>query len=562
MIKNSLSRAKTAWNKFFSEEKKGNRNIIFYVLGVFLLGIIIFEGFYLWNIKEQPIQLVEEKPAVSSAKEKNGMIIGVAQEGYSKDAQGTNDSGFELNVYKSPKLVVSKNANVEISKEQFHLGKNSLKISWVKANDRSVILNNYLLTQKDKYYKLGLWVSSAKDGHFKISLNNKEQASAIAEMGVVANPANKFRYYEYNFRSPLEASNLEISAADIESGAIFIDDIKLLPLNISSDKELASIEATVVGSNQQARIGESQLAHNESSDAMSVPKTLIGQTFSSQGGNLAGASFFINKKGNGGDGEYLLELREFNESTKVFSPEKIAVKSFSAKDIDSEVKLIPIMAKLEAGKKYWLGFNNSAAKVSKENYLAIGQTDDNAAYAQGNIFLQKGENKFFTEEKDLNFSNNYIEPIRQGESVFSYGEMLYDLGKGKKRLDYQVDPADGSIALDIYGEKNISIDKAKTISLNDKDSYLAYKIETNGKKVQRLAVNNLFFNNNVHISISTDGNQWTEIFSSNAGKPGQNSGKIEVDFKKEAEDVFIKIKKNGEANSSFTGGYAILDLAD
>jgi hypothetical protein len=473
---------------------------------------------------------------------------------------GTSDAGFETATYGSTKKVISKNASVVLAKDQFHLGKSSLQIKWGAGQDKAVRLSNYLLVQKNKYYKLGLWISSAQDGHFQIALANATETAPVAAVGVVASPTNQFRYYEYNFRSPLDASDLVLTAAASETGTVFLDDVQLLPLAVEKTSDLSAIKMTSFGNSQSARLGEQQTLHPENSDALAQPGTLIGQIFSPQASDLVGVTFFLTKKGDGGAGEYAVEIREFNDKTQLIAPQKIAVKTFPAKDIQSGTKFMPLFAKLEAGKKYWLGLNNAGVKVTASNYLAVGQTSNNAAYPNGNIFLQKGENKFFTEEKDLFFSTSYAVPTQIGVDTFSFGETLFDLGQGKKRLDYRLDGVSGANVLEIFGKKNATLDKNNNVLLNGDDAYVVYKIKTNGQKVARLMLSNLAFHNNIQVALSTDGAQWTEIFADNTGKPGQNSGRIDVAFQKDVTDIFLKLKKNGASNSTFVGAYVILDL--
>ncbi|EKE21126.1 MAG: hypothetical protein ACD_7C00348G0011 [uncultured bacterium] len=559
MRKDIVNKTLILWNKLLKRDEKNDK--AYYVIGLFVLALIILQGFYLWrnNKKVQP-----PKEQELLAKEVDGLTISSAQkdnlEKFNKEIHGTNDSGFEINIYKSTKNVITKNAIAKISEDQFHTGKHSLEINWGNGQNKSVRLNNYLTTQKNKYYKIGLWISSPKDSHFKISLTRGDKYFPIAEVGVIASIENEFKYYEYNFRSPEDLAGLEFFVSNLEPSIVFIDDIRLIPLAIEKEDELAHIRATIIGNNQEVKKGEEQLSHQGDSDALSFPNTLIGQIFIPQKSDLVGASFAFTKRGDGGIGDYTLEIREFNNDNQTISLNKIAVESFSSKDITSENKYFPIVAKLEVGKKYWLGFNNKGVNVSNENHLAIGQADNNRAYLNGDGFLIQDENKIFTEENDLYFTTSYLDPIKIDSREFAYSETLYDLGREKDRLDYQLDSAMGNNILDIQKKQNISVDKWKNILLNEKDSYLVYKIKANEKNIDKLILNNIIFHNNINLFISRDGDHWTEIFSDNSGVLWQNSGKIEVNFKNnKPKNIFIKLKKNGEGNSVFIGGSFVVN---
>lgn len=564
MDKNMLGEMKMPWGNVFSGEKKRNKEMVVYLTGFFMAGLIIVSGIFFWKSRSDNGEQPAENKSLN--KEVNGLLIAPAQkdnlEQNNKDAQGTNDSGFESAMYGATKGVMMKNAEAKLSKEQFHNGKTSLQISWGEGQDRSVQLKDYLVVQKDKYYKIGFWIFSEKETQLDLRVASSDEVLPVASVGVVIDAENKFRYYEYNFRAPLDATSLEFAATTNGAATFFVDDVKLFQLNIEKEENLAQIKKTLRGENYEAFVGEKQLLRTENSDALIEPKTLLGQLFTPKFSSLSSVTFALIKKGDGGTGEYGLELREYNEKTQLILAQKIAVKNFFAKDVTLENTTFPLAAKLEVGKKYWLGFNNSAAKTSAENYLAVGGTNDNGAYAEGNIFLQKGENKFFTEEKDLYFSTSYMNENAQGADALPLGETLYDLGQGKNRMDYEISALDRSSALNIFAEKDSSIDKSGNVVLNSDSAYLAYQIETKGRNVNRVSVQNILFNNNISIALSTDGKEWVEIFSDNSGKPTQNSGKIDVVFKKQAQTVFVKMKKNGESSSLFSKAYVIIDLSE
>ena len=588
MVKNIANKVRLFWQDFAQKEKSEKKMMLKYFLGFFILTVIIIEGIFLWQGKNERAMLSGQE---AQAREKNGLIISPAQKDglaeFNVKTQGTASSSFESDAYNVTKNVATRNADAGLSNEQFNLGTRSLKISWVNGQDKSVQLKNYVATQKDKFYKIGLWISSSKDSHFKLSLLNDEASASIADVGVIGNQDNKFRYYEYNFRAPLDATGVEFFVSGLEPSTIFIDDIKLIPLSIENEEDLSLIKATLIGNNRELKIDQKQIVHPENSDALSVPYTLLGQVFVPTKSDLVGAEFFISKNGNVGVGEYFLEVREFDAEKRTISSKILAVATFSADSIESGNKFFQILAKLEVGKKYWIGFNNGGVPVSKENYLGIGQAGITNAYFGGDGFLQRGENKLFTEEKDLYFSTSYVEPIKTASGDLPYGETIYDLGKGKSHLDFQLDSIDGSSILnntyaekntsldklrnpllggssllDVYEEKNVAVDVWRNAMLSDDESYLVYKIRTDQKNIEKLVLANLIFHYNIELSLSVDGKRWTEIYADNSGKLWQNSGKIEVSFVDSPQDIFVMIRRKGDASSVFLGGYFALDLID
>lgn len=563
MVKNAINRAKLFWQDFSKKEKSEKRRIFNYFFGFFILVVIVINGIFIWKKNSESTMLSEQK---IQTKEKNGFIISSAQKNGArgtKNISGTSDFSFESAAYAATKNVITKNADSELDKEHSHSGKNSFKVKWGSGQQKSVRLNSYLQAQKDKFYKISLWIHSAKDGQLVLSLSdkNKNSSVAVANVGIIANVDNNFGYYEYNFQAPIDATNLEFSVSGGEEGAIFIDDITLIPLTIDKNENLPLVKTTLVGANQAVKIDQKQILHTEEFSALVNPHTLFGQVFSPAMSDFSGVTFFIAKKGDGGIGDYILELREFDGNTQDLFSDTIAVATFSAKDVREGSVFFSLRAKLDAGKKYWIGINNSRVSVDADNYLILGGASTNSAYFGGDGFLRRDENKTYTEQRDLYFTTSYSEPLKLAVGNLPYGETIYDLGNNTGRIDYEISQDKGSSILDVYSQKDVSADKWENISLKSNDAYLAYRINTNNSSVKKLILNNLSFHNNIQLSLSVDGKLWTEIYADNSGKLWQNSGSIEVNFKNAPQDIFIMLRKNGESKSVFVRGSFVLNLA-
>jgi hypothetical protein len=538
--------------------------IVYYVIVFFVLVIFVTNEAYLWHKDAKNTTSSEQQKM--AAKEDGDFVIVESKKDdvgeFMKESQGTADSGFESTTYGLPKNTIAKNSVANLAKDKMHSGKNSLHINRDGKKDSSVRLNNFIVLQKDQYYKLGLWISSAQSGNFTILVANGEGSFPIATVGVVANQGSAFSYYEYNFRAPADASHMDLSFSGASLHDVYIDDVKIIPLDINNQKDLSTITVTAIGNSQSAKMGESQLSKIKTSDALKNQKTLLGQVFTSPADNITGVSFALTKKGDGGIGEYSVELRNFDEKSQTVSGEKIAIATFKSDAITSDTTVIPLFAQIEKGKKYWIGINNTGVKINKDHHLVVGQAENMTAYPKGDGFAWLGGEKTFTKINDLYFTVYYAEHVKMDNAVISYGETLYDLGRGKSRAYYHMDPVDGSNIIDLYAQNNIIIDKWKNISLRGDGAYIVYKIGVNGKKIDKVIFENIFFHNNISISISSDEKKWTEIFADNPGTLSQNSGKIEVSLKNDSQNIFVKMKKNGDGNSFFLGGRVILDLVD
>jgi hypothetical protein len=100
----------------------------------------------------------------------------------------------------------------------------------------------------------------------------------------------------------------------------------------------------------------------------------VGEIFTADSDNLYGGEFKIRFQGIGGKGSYLIEVREIDDNNKI-SGERLAYWYFNKRQlgllgqISEDTYFIPIVAKLEKGKKYYLGF--SSAEVSNNWFNSV-----------------------------------------------------------------------------------------------------------------------------------------------------------------------------------------------
>jgi len=100
----------------------------------------------------------------------------------------------------------------------------------------------------------------------------------------------------------------------------------------------------------------------------------VGEIFTADSDNLYGGEFEVRFQGTGGKGSYLIEVREIDDNDKI-SGERLAYWYFDKRQLESlgqiskNTYFIPIVAKLEKGKKYYLGF--SSAEVSNNWFNSV-----------------------------------------------------------------------------------------------------------------------------------------------------------------------------------------------
>ena len=208
----------------------------------------------------------------------------------------------------------------------------------------------------------------------------------------------------------------------------------------------------------------------------------VGEIFTADSDNLYGGEFKIRFQGIGGKGSYLIEVREIDDNNKI-SGERLAYWYFNKRQlgllgqISEDTYFIPIVAKLEKGKKYYLGF--SSAEVSNNWFnsveIAFGgkikkikDPIDNSSISlhQKSHNLYSLKNKSYSGE-ELLFGSSIS--IVTGKKTYSYSQ----LGRPAEYLDiYRVEGERAKYSV-LYD--NVSGGIAGQLS---KDTAIVYRFNT------------------------------------------------------------------------------------
>lgn len=537
--------------------------VIYYIIVFVILVIFVANELYLWH-KDTGNDTEMDRDLI--AREIDDFMIksvtNITSLDSNRELYGTIDPSFESSTYSIAKNISVKDLSAKITSQHVHTGKNSLHVTRSGEKSGSVQLRDYVTIQKDRYYKIGFWIASTDSGTIELAISQSDPGAVIAHVGVVGDQEMRYRYYEYNFHAPADAQHISFLVAGKNLQNFHVDDIKLIPLRIDNSQELSSVKVTMIGNGSDLQNGESQNAHDVQSHVLGHKNSLIGQVFTPGKTDLRGVSFFMIKNGDGGINNYTISVREYDEKTQKFLSGDIASHVFASKDVTSEIMFFPLNTKLDKEKKYWIGISNRGVNVNKDHHLGIGQASTNDAYPHGTGIVQTGDNASFVTDNDLFFTVYYAQPLMIGSQLMPYGDTLYDLGKGIVRSDRHFDSAGGSNVLDIHDKKGVIVDAWGNIQLQEKSSYVTYRFGYENTNVQHVTVNNLYFHNNMHLSLSTDGKKWTEIYADRSGKKWQNSGRIDVDILGDTEYIYIKMQNNGDEDSYFLGGQVVINLID
>ncbi len=541
--------------------------------------------------------------------------------------EGVADSGFERNV-----KITSSNAKIIIDSANAISGNKSLGIYFFEKSNASATVEDYLNEMDENgFYRLSFWAVADTEKNKKVEVNLSDGKSVKRLSEIVLAGGKKIKYYDFDFQADKSYPDLVFSSEDEIEGQIWIDNVLLEKLNVNSMEELNGLQTTISGNTVVKNIGWAwENSDEDSGDFFSESGRAIGQVFKPANDFLSGVVFKIQNVGQGGEGHYKVELREYNETLGVVSSdvlagynitdkhsllveEEIAEKEKQMKDafnqrekdikagliendptvdqyppdytqekIDAEkakkrkqkldieiVEMkneyneikeieIPISAKLDPEKKYWIGIDNSKVKVDNKNYWKVfydSQAGEEINF--GFISEKPGEWKeFYT----LWMKTFYPVHGYEGEAKILSGATISDLGEGKLLYRYQFgisgknDSALGFFGKKIYDMLNgqfETIDFYGNYPLLKSDDYAIYRFDTL-YPAKRIIIREGVYHKNLMLEFSSDGENWREVFSDSPMENGQKINSFSIIPDAEKNVFYLRARPESE-NSYFVG---------
>lgn len=229
---------------------------------------------------------------------------------------------------------------------------------------------------------------------------------------------------------------------------------------------------------------------------------------------------------------------------------------------------IPFTTKLDTNKKYWIGIDNSKATVTQNDYISvvtvpvianISGINNGWSRFNNNIVKQNATDGFMSELPGIwtNSSTFWFKTFYPEHSKFDGSEILSgatisDLGKGKLVYRYHFTPNDYSSLSGFSGRKVYDmlegsyqdIDYAGNYELSY-DDFVTYKLSTI-YKANKIIVRDATFDQSLALEISTDGENWEEIYSDNPAEDKQTIDPIVYSPKEKSSKFYLRIKPGGD----------------
>jgi len=533
---------------------------------------------------------------------------------------GVADSGFEKG---NTSVVVLNAKSIHDSLEEIN-GVYSLKIFFFNRPTASAKIGDYFNNvEEGKLYRLSFWARTDSEKEKKIEVNLAEGEKSQS-LGVISlNSSKNVQYYEFNFQAENAAQDLVLTSSDGIEAGVWVDDFLAENLEIESADRLKDIKPTVFGDTSWKNIDQSQTEDdNDSGNLLSEKGNRIGQIFQPRELLLSGVVFKIQKVGSGGEGNYQVQLREYNQKLGIISDRLLASRNiytgysisvteeiknqekqmrdqfaqnekdilegrlpndettdqypstYAQKQINEDkiqkrkAKLeisiremkekynmpqemeIPISARLDANKKYWVGIDNSGVKTDANNYLKVFY-NSKTSLEIGSGFVSDSANTW-KEYNTLWFKTFYPRHSEMQGERFMSGATLSDFGNGKLLYRYQFGGLDGSCISGFPGRKIIDMHDANFTSsdvngnylLSGPDQYAIYKFNT-AYPAKKVILQDISYSKSIGIDFSSDGKNWREILLENPSENNQKIDPLVIYPEEEKPSFYLRIKPDG-----------------
>jgi hypothetical protein len=274
----------------------------------------------------------------------------------------------------------------------------------------------------------------------------------------------------------------------------------------------------------------------------------VGEIFTANSNYLTGAKMKLHFRGNGGNGNYYLVVRELKNGN--LSSNNLAQLSFNAStarsiyqinDIDQSY-FFPLDARLVPGQKYFIGINSQNVQANYFNNLRIFGNPAGSSVANGRQILSENGK---TKDKISNFYIRYYFASQQtynGENV-NFGDKFDDLGNGTGIYSYSSSSAHSSLDIFESGE-----------------DFVTYKINT-FYPFQKLYLEAVFsasyLNSDSRLLYSFDNKSWS-VFEKK--KDINSINKYEQQILGDHQNKTVYIKSTGQSTDKTTFNFNSLNI--
>lgn len=354
----------------------------------------------------------------------------------------------------------------------------------------SYYVNDVMKSSQEGYYRLMFFTRANEDTKLEViatslSDNNRELKVLDLKKSYKNSPQEIVFVSDGNYSDILFKKWNDNDGADINISGVHVS-----KLEISNEKEVASLKPTIRGEINTDSVDQAQTDSSYVFDQLKKPGVILGQIFKPRADYIADVTLDIDiiKEDNNGGKKYGFELREakFDGGVPEITSNILASVDFTAENIeryrqkDGKFKF-PVFTKIDPEKYYFIGINSNNVKVDKFNYLRLKGTQQKEKYAGGMVAV-KTKGKTYPATGNLYFITHQLNfKEYQGKRILG-GAIIEDIGKSIESYIYKpmgniydladLDESSGKIEYD--DDKGVLVGMIESGS----DSYMSYKFDT------------------------------------------------------------------------------------
>lgn len=323
---------------------------------------------------------------------------------------------------------------------------------------------------------------------------------------------------EIRFTSEFDSSKLIIKRNDSRTtGELTISDLKSFKLNAGAN-DLNNLKPTISGKTDVLEVVSSTADKFDGKFlfAFTRKKQLIGQVFSANYDKISSVDLALGWLGNGGSGNYLLELRRVQDDgsySDVLSHYFFNQESTNDNLVSNNVYRLPFTANLIKGKKYMISINNYNVSFNLINTLKIGSVNiKDSEVSEARMTVGGGKEKLinplFIEVKGSDCIKNINTCVLNGAIIQDNGggTGLYNYESTGEPIDFlDLYKSDPGVGFDNVVGGIIAPVKADTTFYYQFDTVYPYKV------MKVIIDQNVLYASKNNLSYSFDNQNWETI---------------------------------------------------
>jgi len=271
------------------------------------------------------------------------------------------------------------------------------RVADLDATIRSKIFYNILTASPGGYYRVMIEAEASEDGAAHVFA--RSLSGAKRDIGTIDLVAGEKKFAEYVFQADDFYDAVVIEMAEERDDMswdgvkVYISDVRASALNVRNAFEARMLAPTQTRLRKSDRFYVSATKEGEKTDELSIPKSIIGNYFEADADAVSAVWIRPSVIGSGGDGQYEIELRAYEnkqggESAKVIMSSGFFVgRSLENHREKNGWYRFALPSPLERGKVYYVGISNKGVAVDAHNFLRLHRLEADEKIADSFLAL-------------------------------------------------------------------------------------------------------------------------------------------------------------------------------